>query len=185
MGKHQLSAEQWRVISYLYHPDQLAKRLSPTLAVVLDKQGVDRDAVIEVAERGLVQARVGGEECTRGPLKTLPAKAIRLRLTRAGIYLAGNDPQHAVMLALRQPHRFTLWDLMYRLHVRQVPTPAPGTVPPRITFAELSDMADRWLFETFLIEEDIPVKRLSDVQSIPGLAYARQTKTGASYVAYL
>jgi hypothetical protein len=185
VSRHQLSAEQWRVISYLYHPDQYSKRVSPPLALVLDKQDVDRDAVIEVAERGLVQARVGGEECPLGPLKKLPAKAIRLRLTRSGAYLAGNDPQHAVMCALRQPHRFTLWDLMYRLHVRHVPAPAPGMVPPRITFAELSDMADRWLFETFLIEDDIPVKRISDVQSIPGLAYARQTKTGASYVAYL
>jgi hypothetical protein len=185
MRRHRLSAGQWRVISYLHHPDQYSKRVSPPLAEVLDKQAVDRSDVIEVVERGLVQARVGGEECPLGPLKRLPAKAIRLRVTRSGAYLAVNDPQHAVMCALRTGQRFTLWDLMYRLHVRHVPTPAPGMIPPRITFAELTEMADQSLFEAFLIEADTPIRSLRDVATMPGLAYARQTRFGASHVAYV
>jgi hypothetical protein len=177
-----LSAAQWRVISYLYHPDQLSRRTSPSLATVTVKQAVDRDDVVEVVERGLVQARVGGEECPRGPLKTLPPKAVRLRLTRSGIYRASNDPQHAVMCALRTPHRFTLWDLMYRLHVRQPAGSKP--LAPKVTFGELCEMADRYLFETFLVEGDIPVRKIRDVATIPGLAYAQQTKLGRTYVAY-
>ncbi|WP_067502214.1 hypothetical protein [Actinoplanes sp. TFC3] len=185
--RHQLTAAQWRIISYLYHPDQLARRTAPSLAVVIDKQAVDRGDVVEVVERGLVQARVGGEECAHALLKKLPDRAIRLRLSKSGTYHAGTDPQHAVMSALRSttPGQFTLWDLMYRLeHVPHCPKPAPGMIPPRITFGELAEMAERFLFDTFLVDDDIPVT-IREVQTIPGLAYAKQTKTGASYVAYL
>jgi hypothetical protein len=71
MSRHALTAEQWRIVSYLYHPDQLARRVSPALSTVIRTQAVARDSVIEVVERGLVQARVGGEECARGPLQKL------------------------------------------------------------------------------------------------------------------
>ena len=182
MGKRQLTAEQWRVISYLYHPDQLSRRTSPSLAVIINKQAVDRDDVVEVVERGLVQARVGGEECTRGPLKRLPEKAIRLRLTKAGIYHAHTDPQHLVMCALRTTGQFTLWNLMYRFNVQLQPGAKP--LAPTIGFGELCEMADRLLFTTLLLDGDIPVD-IREVEKIPGLAYARQTKKGASYAAYL
>ncbi|MEV6305865.1 hypothetical protein AB0M02_41065 [Actinoplanes sp. NPDC051861] len=185
--RHQLTAAQWRIISYLYEPEQFGRRISPTLALIINKQSVDRSDVIEVAERGLVQARLGGEECAHALLKKLPDRAIRLRLTKSGIYRASTDPQLAVMRALRHSARgqFTLWDLMYRLeHVPHCPTPAPGKIPPRITFGELADMAGRFLFETFLVDDGIPVSDIRDVQTIPGLAYAVQTKLGASYVAH-
>jgi hypothetical protein len=169
VSKRQLTAEQWRVISYLYHPDQLSKRLSPSLAVVLDKQDVDRDAVIEVVERGLVQARVGGEECTRGPLKRLPETAIRLRLTKAGIYHVSHDPQHLVMCALRQSE----FNLSGLLHLHKP-----------VTFGELCEMADRNLLDTYLTHTDIEVP-IRDVRDSPGLACARLTTRGRTFVAYL
>jgi len=183
VSKRQLTAGQWRVVSYLYHPDLLNRRLSPTLAQVIDKQDVDRDDVIEVVERGYVQPRVGGEECGRNPLKQLPAKAVRLRLTRSGLYHAGQDPQHAVMCALRTGQRFTLWDLMYRLDVKQ--PQGSLSLAPRITFDELFDMADRFLFDAFLADDDTKVYDIRKVSTIPGLVYAKQTKLGASYAAYL
>lgn len=174
MGKRQLTAEQWRVISYLYHPDQLSRRTAPSLAAVIDKQAVTREDVIEVVERGLVQGRVGGEECTRGPLKRLPEKAIRLRLTRAGMYHASHDPQHLVLCALRAigGNGWPLDMLMGRL---------PGKP---ISFGELYEMADRGLIATFLIDVDREI-RISHVRNCPELAYAQATSRGRTFVAYL
>jgi hypothetical protein len=170
----QLSAEQWRVVSYLYHPDQLSRRTSPSLATVINKQAVERDDVVEVVERGLVQGRVGGEECTRGPLKRLPEKAIRLRLTRAGIYRSHHDPQHLVLCAvraLRGDREFTLDDLMQRPTVK-------------VTFGELCEIADKGLITTHLIGTDIEVP-IADVRDEPHLAYARLMPRGRTFVAYL
>jgi hypothetical protein len=169
--KHQLTAPQWRVVSYLYHPDQLAKRVSPSLAEVLHKQHADRDAVVDLVERGLVQARVGGEECTRGPLKRLPEKAIRLRLTKAGIYLASHDAMHLVMCAVRPPNSFSLAALMHRL-------------ARPVSFDELCDLADRNLMFVSLRDNDIEVP-IRDVRECPELAYATQTATGRTFIAYL
>jgi hypothetical protein len=183
MSRHALTAEQWRIVSYLYHPDQLARRVSPALSTVIRTQAVARDSVIEVVERGLVQARVGGEECARGPLQKLSETAIRLRLTRSGIYHAGNDPQHAVMCALRFTGvRYTLWDLMYRLNVPQ--PRGSKRLAPKVTYGELCEMADRHLFTTFLAATDTWVA-IQDVKTIPGLVYATQTGIGKSYVAYV
>jgi hypothetical protein len=174
VGKRQLTAEQWRVISYLYHPDQLSRRTAPSLAAVIDKQAVTREDVIEVVERGLVQARVGGEECTRGPLKRLPEPRIRLRLTRAGIYHAGHDAQHLVLCVLRaavHADTFTIDALMHRLY-------------KPVSFDELCDMQRRHLLDTFLIGLDTEVP-IGQVRGCPEIAYARWTERGRTFVAYL
>jgi hypothetical protein len=168
VSKPRLTAEQWRVLSYLYHPDQLGKRVSPSLATVLHSQHADRDAVVDLVERGLVQARVRGDECTRGPLKRLPERAIRLRLTRAGIYHASNDAMHLVMCALRHPNMFTLDYLMRRL-------------ARPVTFNELCDLADDALITVLINGEDIEVP-IRDVRECPELAYAVPTAHGRTYV---
>ena len=170
MSNCQLSAAQWRAISYLYHPDQLSRRTSPSMVDVIGKQAVDREDVVEVVERGLVQGRVGGEECTRGPLKRLPAKAIRLRLTRAGIYRASHDPQHLVLCALRALGAEQLDFLMRRLAAK-------------VTFGELCEIADKGLVDTYLYGPDVEVP-IRDVRENPSLAYARMTERGRTFVAY-
>ena len=170
MGKRQLTAEQWRVISYLYHPDQLSRRTSPSLATVIDKQAVTRDDVIEVVERGLVQARAGGEECTRGPLKRMPETAIRLRLTKAGIYHAHHDPQHLVMCALRAHDTLTVYTLLRGL-------------AQSISFGELCAMADKALIQIFWTDTDTDVP-IRDVRTCPSFVSAWQTPRGRTFVAY-
>ncbi|OJF10059.1 hypothetical protein [Couchioplanes caeruleus] len=171
MSTCKLSAEQWRVISYLYHPDQLSRRTSPSLADVMTKQAVARDDVVEVVERGLVQSRVGGEECTRGPLKRLPEKAIRLRLTRAGIYRAHHDPQHLVLCALRVHRTLSLDFLMHRLA-----TP--------VSHDELCDIANNGLITAYALGTDIEVS-VSQMWDCPSHAHALMTKHGRAFLAYL
>lgn len=172
MSNCQLSAEQWRVISYLYHPDQLSRRNSPSLADVIAKQAVDREDVVEVVERGLVQGRVAGEECTRGPLKRLPEKAIRLRMTKAGIYRASHDPQHLVLCALRAyGHSLALDFLMRRLAAK-------------VTFGELCEVAEKGLISTHLIGDDDIEVPIRDVRETPNLAVACLTGRGKTFVAY-
>jgi len=167
----QLSAEQWRVISYLYHPDQLSRRTSPSLADVIAKQAVDREDVIEVVERGLVQGRVGGEECTRGPLKRLPEKAIRLRMTKAGIYRASHDPQHLVLCALRgYGYSLYLDFLMHRL-------------AEKVTFGQLCEIADKGLITAHLLGDDIEVP-IRSMHDNPRGAVACLTGRGKTFVAY-
>ncbi|MEV7624260.1 hypothetical protein [Actinoplanes sp. NPDC089786] len=160
------------MISYLYHPDQLSRRTSPSLATVIQKQDVDRDDVIEVIERGLVQGRVGGEECTRGPLKRLPEKAIRLRLTKAGIYRAHTDPQHLVLCALRA--------YGYSLHLDFL----MNRLTAKVTFGELCEIADRGLISTHLLGDDIEVP-IADMRETPSLAVACLTGRGKTFAAYV
>ncbi|WP_436528606.1 hypothetical protein [Actinoplanes sp. HUAS TT8] len=174
MSQRHLTAEQWRVISYLYHPDQLSRRTSPTLATVIASQTVDRDDVVEVVERGLVQARVAGEECTRGPLQRLPETRIRLRLTQAGIYHASHNPQHLILCALRAGlgKLVSLGRLANRLPNRPV------------SYGELYDQAERGLFTVHLTDGDIEIP-IDDVAECLDLVYAQITERGKTFVAYL
>lgn len=170
MSNCKLSAGQWRVISYLHHPDQLGSRTSPTLTAVMTKQAIDRGDVVEVVERGLVQARVGGEECTHAALKRLPEKPIRLRLTNAGIYRAGHDPQHLVLCALRNHAVAGLNDLMHLL-------------AEQVSFGELCEIAEKHLINTYLYGTDVEVP-IRDMRDSPDLAHARLTLRGRTFVAY-
>jgi hypothetical protein len=172
VSNQHLTAAQWRVISYLYHPDQLSRRTSPTLADVIRKQAVDRADVVEVVERGLVQARVGGEECTRGPLNRLPEKVIRLRLTRAGIYRASHDPQHLVLCTLRAGGAERLDFLMRRRRA------------VKVSFGELCDIAERGLIGTYVLGTDIEVP-IREMRDCPTHAHALMTGRGRTFVAYV
>ena len=170
---HQLSAEHWRVIGHLYDPSltsPTSRRRDPSMATVCKKQWVTRDAVVEVVDRGLVHALLDGDEIPLDAVRRLPEKTIRLRITQAGMYHASHDPVHLVMCALRAYADLTLFTLLR------------GLANP-VGFGELCELADRHLFDTYLIGTDteIPIREMRDM---PSFAYARRTIRGRLYAAY-
>ncbi|MBB4761402.1 hypothetical protein ACFQFC_35150 [Amorphoplanes digitatis] len=146
-----------------------SRRRDPSMAVICMKQDVDRDAIVEVVDRGLVHARLDGDEVPLEAVRRLPDKAIRLRITKAGMYHASHDPIHLVMCALRTHADLTLLTLLR------------GLVSP-VSFGELCELADRHLFDTYLLGTDteIPIREMRD---LPLFAYARQTARGRTYAA--
>lgn len=205
-----LSAPAWRVLSYLYHPDQQGRRTGVSLRTVMSSQQTERDAALSVVERGLVEPRHLGQECTLSDFKKLGPESIRLRITRAGRYVASNDPQHRVMCALRaQPDGLTVHNLMYLQRASGDRRPS-FDLSPTINFSELAGMRERNLFEAYLIKgehTDLPAEwitgdaarrynnaatnhivevfKLADVHKIPGTVYVKPTRHGLSHVAYV
>ena len=170
---HQLSADSWRVIGHLYDPSLInpgSRRRDPSMQVICKTQDVTRDAVVDVVERGLVRARLGlgGDDAPLEAVRRLPDSAIRLRITKAGMYHASHDPTHLVMCALRRGE-LTLFTLLR------------GLANP-VGFGELCELADRHLFDTYLLGTDaeIPIRQVRDLSSF---AYARQTAVGRAYAA--
>lgn len=170
--RHQLSADSWRVIGHLFDPTLVSpypRRRDPSMATVCKKQDATRESVIDVVDRGLVHARLDGNEIPLEGVRRLPEKAIRLRITKAGMYHASHDPTHLVMCALRTYADLTLYTLLR------------GLASP-IGFGELCELADRHLFGTYLVGADteIPIRQMRDM---PSFAYARQTAVGRAYAA--
>lgn len=171
-NRHQLGAEHWRVIGHLYDPALISpysRRRDPSVATVCKKQDVTREAVVEVVERGLVHARLNGDEIPLDGVRRLPEKVIRLRITKAGMYHASHDPIHLVTCALRDYIELSLATLLR------------GLVNP-VGFGELCELADRHLFDTYLAGTDteIPIR---DMRDMPLSAYARQTARGRTFAA--
>jgi hypothetical protein len=172
VGKtHQLAADSWRVIGHLYNPSltsPYSRRRDPSMATVCKKQDAIRESVIDVVDRGLVHARLDGNEIPLEGVRRLPEKAIRLRITKAGMYHASHDPISLVTCALRHVE-MTLFTLLR------------GLANP-VGFGELCELADRHLFDTYLIGTDteIPIRQMRDMLSF---AYARQTALGRAYAA--
>jgi hypothetical protein len=139
------------------------------MAAVCKKQDAVRESVVDVVDRGLVHARLGGNELPLDGVRRLPEKAIRLRLTKAGIYHATHDPTHLVMCALRGNAELTVYDLMHRL-------------ANPVGFGELCELADRHLFDTYLLGTDteVPIRQHGHESSF---VYARQTAAGRAYAA--
>ncbi|WP_250000275.1 hypothetical protein [Actinoplanes sp. M2I2] len=169
---HQLAADSWRVIGHLYNPSltsPYSRRRDPSMATVCKKQDAIRESVVNVVDRGFVHARLDGNELPLDGVRRLPEKAIRLRITQAGVYHASHDPTHLVMCALRDNAELTLFTLLR------------GLAHP-VGFGELCELADRHLFDTYLLGTDteIPIRQMRDM---PSFAYARQTAAGRAYAA--
>ena len=171
---HQLSAEQWRVIGHLYNPSLLSpasRRRDPSMATVCKRQDVNPGAVIEVVNRGLVHTVLEGTEVPLEAVRRLPDKAIRLRITQAGIYHASHDPQHVVLCALRGAGVLSAYALEH-------------TLVMSISFGELCDIAERGLIATHLGNDGDTEVNLRDWSACSSFVYARLTRRGRTFIAY-
>ncbi|MDP9799021.1 hypothetical protein J2S43_007533 [Catenuloplanes nepalensis] len=94
-----LQPSQWRVIDFLFR--NLNQRVSPSLKRLMKDQDVERPEIVDLVDRGLVEARFGGEPCVLiGPVKRAPEHQVRIKLSRAGFHRAHRDPLHLVLAPL-------------------------------------------------------------------------------------
>ena len=104
-----LEPEQWRVMGVLISLCGAKARLHD----VLKKQDASPEAVVDLSERGLIVAKLDGDEIdlTPGLIKTY-RRTVVLGLSRAGEFFPGEDPHRVLRSIGRSRHGLCLTYLL-------------------------------------------------------------------------